>query len=416
MRRSFLCYAVEFSIGLTVSSAHPLGLAVAIVMPALAMRQKTRRAAYFAALCYYAGALWPLMPGARNFFGPHVTILTALTLWTVACSLLASPWPLVWSLNRRQSWWRAAVALVLGVVPPLGLIGWASPLTAAGLLFPGTAWWGLAACTLAPGLLAVWPRSVTLAIAAAAALCNLTCAPIHKPPPGWIAIDTHFGGISHGASRVTAEYEAAQAVQRAALAANAKVILFPETVVPTWTAATDTFWQLTLDRLRSDGKALLVGARFPVSGGRIPSFVTDDFGAALAALRGSGPCNASPRTSTSFRYDNAVIIRGAEAAVFRQRIPVPVAMWKPFIPDGARLHLFGPGTIMIGGQRAAVLICYEQLLVLPVVISLLEKPTILMGVANDHWAAGTSIPQCQRLVLRAWSRLFSLPCLSATNI
>src|SRR6516164_11240317 len=161
MRRSVLAYTAEFSVGLAVSSAHPLGLAVAIVMPALAMRQETRRAGYLAALCYYAGALWPLIPGARNFFGPHVAILTALTLWAVACALLASPWPLVWSPNRRQSWWRAAVALALGVVPPLGLIGWASPLTAAGLLFPGTAWWGLAACTLAPGLLAVWPRSVT---------------------------------------------------------------------------------------------------------------------------------------------------------------------------------------------------------------------------------------------------------------
>src|SRR5260370_22974447 len=111
----------------------------------------------------------------------------------------------------------------------------------AGLLFRSTDGWGRAARTLAPGLLALWPRSVTLAIAAAAALCNLTCSPIHKPPPGWIAIDTHFGAISHGANSVTAEYEAAHVIQRAALVADAKVILFPETIVPTWTAATDAF-------------------------------------------------------------------------------------------------------------------------------------------------------------------------------
>jgi predicted amidohydrolase len=380
------------------------------------MRQETRRAGYLAALCYYAGALWPLIPGARNFFGPHVAILTALTLWAVACALLASPWPLVWSPNRRQSWWRAAVALALGVVPPLGLIGWASPLTAAGLLFPGTAWWGLAACTLAPGLLAVWPRSVTFAIAAAAALCNLACSPIHKQPPGWIAIDTHFGGISHGASSVTAEYEAVQAVQQAALAANAKVILFPETVAPTWTAATDAFWQPTLDRMRSDGKTLLVGARFPVTGGRVVSISIDDSTAAIAVLGGRGtPRNSARRPDLAFRYDNALIIRGAEVAVFRQRIPVPVAMWRPFILGGARLHLFGPGTIGIGGERAAVLICYEQLLVFPVVTSLWEAPTVIIGTANDHWAAGTPIPLYQRVALGAWARLFGLAHLSATN-
>jgi predicted amidohydrolase len=247
-------------------------------------------------------------------------------------------------------------------------------------------------------------------------VCNATRSPIHKLPQGWIAIDTHFGGISHGASSVRAEYEAAQTIQRAALAANASVILFPETVVPTWTAATDAFWQSTLDRLRSAGKTLVVGTRLPVSGGGGASISVDDSAAALAVLRGSGTFRASPRSpAPAFLYDNAIAIRGADAAVFRQRIPVPIGMWKPFQPTGARLHLFGPGTIRIGGQRAAVLICYEQLLVLPVVTSLWERPGILIAAANDHWAAGTPIPQHQRLALGAWSRLFGLPCLSTTN-
>jgi hypothetical protein len=416
MRRSVLNYAVQFSIGLAVSSAHPLGFAVAIVMPAIAMRQETRRVAYFAAMSYYAGALWPLMRGASNFFGARVAIIPSVTLWAIAGALLASPWPLVWSQNRRQFWWRASVGLALGVVPPLGFIGWASPLTAAGLLFPGTAWSGLAACTVAPGLLAVWPRKAALAILAVAGLCNLTCSPVHKPPPGWIAIDTNFGAISHGNSSITAEYESAQAMQRTALAANAKVILFPETVVSTWTAATDAFWQPTLDRLRSNGKTLVVGARLPVSGARFASIPIGDSIAALAVLRGDRTTGASPRrTASAFLYDNVIEIRGADTALFRQRIPVPIAMWRPFRSSGARMHLFGPGTIRIGGQRAAILICYEQLLVLPMVISMWERPSILIGAANDHWAAGTPIPQHQHLALTAWARLFSLPCLSATN-
>ena len=81
-----MCLAAEFSIGLAVSSAHPLGLVVSIAMPALAMRQPERRTAYSSAIGYYAGALWPLIPCARNFFGPDVSLMTALALWVLACA------------------------------------------------------------------------------------------------------------------------------------------------------------------------------------------------------------------------------------------------------------------------------------------------------------------------------------------
>jgi hypothetical protein len=37
-------------------------------------------------------------------------------------------------------------------------------------------------------------------------------------------------------------------------------------------------------------------------------------------------------------------------------------------------------------------------------------------VANDHWVGGTSVPTYQRLATGAWSRLFGLPFVSATNL
>jgi predicted amidohydrolase len=416
-RRSSTCFIAELSIGLALSSAHPLGLAASIAMPALAMRQLQRRAAYSSAIGYYAGALWPLVPCARNFFGPDVSLTTALALWVVACALLAAPWPIVWSISSRQAWWRTPLGLLLGLVPPLGIIGWASPLTAAGLLFPGTAWLGLASCALAPGLLAAWPRYAFPCLAAATVLCNATVPLAPLPPTGWVAIDTHFGVIAHGRTSPTAEYAAAQSIQRAALATDAKVIVFPETVVPTWTAATDTFWRPTLERLQTSGKTIIVGALLPRSQGRAQPTSPDDLAAAVALLRGGPRPNAPLRDPTSpFAYDNAVVIRGADNAVVRQRIPVPGAMWKPFQQDGAHLRLFSSGVIAIRNQRAAVLICYEQLLAWPVISSLRKRPSVVVAVANDHWAAGTAIPIYQRLATRVWSRLFGLPFLSATNL
>jgi hypothetical protein len=416
MHRSSLGFAAAFSIGLGVSSAHPLGLVAAVAMPALAMRQRRRPAAYSSAMCYYGGALWPLIPGARNFFGPSVSLMTALALWAVACTLLASPWALVWSTNRHQAWWRVPLGLALSVVPPLGIIGWASPLTAAGLLFPGTAWWGLAACALAPGLIASWPRYALPGLAAGAIVCNATSTPV-RPPLGWVGVSTHFGAIAHGQTSPTVEYGAAQWIQRTALATDAKVIVFPETVVPSWTAATDAFFRPTLDHLRANGKTVIIGARLPISRGKTSPISTDDFAATIALLRGGPIGGGQPQSVPSpFVYDNGVVIRGVESAALIQRIPVPIAMWKPFQQDGARLHLFASGVISIQKQRAAVLICYEQLLVLPAIASLWERPSVVVAVANDHWAAGIPLPMYQRLATGAWSRLFGLPFVSATNL
>lgn len=415
MRRGYLSLGLQFSLGLAYSSAHPVGMAAAIAMPTFALRQYSRPAAYRAAICYYAGALWPLIPGARNFFGPNVSPLTALALWAMACILLGSPWLVAWSSNRSQFWWRSACGLILGVLPPLGLIGWASPLTVSGLLFPATHWWGLAACAVLPGLLAVYPRHAVPVFAAVSTICNLTYAP-QQPPSGWEAVDTQFGAIAHGSEDPIAEYRAARSMQRTLATRRAQVFVFPETVVSTWTAATDAFWNSTMAYLQATGRIAIIGTRLPVAGTlAVPP--RQDFSAAAAVLKGDSPPPLHRgSTHAGFAYDNAAVVRGAQTAVFVQRIPVPFAMWKPFERDGARLHTFESGIVTIKQRRAAILICYEQLLVLPAITSLMHNPDILLGIANDYWVRATPVPDHQRMCLRAWSRLFSLPYLSATNL
>ena len=61
-------------------------------------------------------------------------------------------------------------------------------------------------------------------------------------------------------------------------------------------------------------------------------------------------------------------------------------------------------------------ICYEQLLVFPILISMAHDPDLIVGAANDWWARGTSIPTIQGQALDVWGRLFSLPVVRATNI
>jgi hypothetical protein len=420
VRRQYLRCALAASAGAAASTAHPLGIIAAIAMPALGLSQESRYGGFSAALSYYGAALWPLIPGARNFFGPDVSALVAIALWVVSSILLALPWALVWSPVQCQALWRAPVGVALMVIPPLGIIGWASPLTAAGILFPGMAWSGLLFCAVSSGCLAVWPLRTAGVLAAVSIACNIGF-PEPRRLPEWKAINTTFGAIAHGSENSIAEHQAAQWIQQQALTASAKVIVFPETVVPTWTLATDAFWQQTFDRLRSSGKTILVGARIPIPSRKVsPSRY--DFSTDLAALNGTPrsiipalASEAAPITEPPFAYENAVILRGAETGAFKQRIPVPIAMWNPLKTTAARLNLYGSGAIDIHGERAAVLICYEQLLTWPVLLSMAERPTVLIALANDHWATDTPIPRFQLSAVRAWARLFRLPYLSAVN-
>jgi hypothetical protein len=407
------------AIGLSLSSATPVGIAVSTVIPAIVMRQKSRRIAYTVAAMYFAAALWPLVPGARNFFGPDVSALVAIGLWISSSLLLSSPWLVVWSTRRCEAIWRAPAGIAVTVFPPLGIIGWASPLTAAGVLFPGTAWCGILLCFALAGSLPVWPWRTAAVITGISVVCNISFHAA-RPPLDWEAINTAFGGIAHGNGDPIAEYRAAQWIQKKALTAAGKVLIFPETVVPIWTPATDAFWQQTLDQLRSRGKTILVGARVPATKSQVP-VERNLFSADLAALRGEAPQllpisgSNPPPPAIEFAYDNAVVVRGAETGVVRQRIPVPIAMWNPLKAATGHLNLNSPGIIDIHGQRAAVLICYEQLLTGPLMLSLAQQPTILIAVANDHWAAGTPIQRFQLAAVSAWARLFSIPYLSAVN-
>lgn len=157
--------------------------------------------------------------------------------------------------------------------------------------------------------------------------------------------------------------------------------MFPEGAIRRWTTATAEFWS---GAITGSGKTLLVGAGTPLPGTRL--------------------------------YNNSIVILSENGhAAVHQRIPVPGGMWNPFRRDGFTMNLFAPGAADVGGQRVAVLICYEQLLVWPMLRSAVERPTLLIAPSNEVWTAGTRVPVIQHACVRAWARLFGLPLISAIN-
>jgi predicted amidohydrolase len=408
-------------IGLAVSTGYPAGIIAAAGMPVVCLMPKTRRLAFAAALAYYAAALAPIVPTFERYFGRSYVSLFAL--WTIAATLLSLPWMLAWTLKAGEYVWRVPLAVIASAVPPLGIIGFASPLTAAGYVFPGMDWAGLAAIVILPGIFvsAESARSRLILMS----LVGVLCAGSHvldsrghlDSPRWWVAVDTHLGDLS----KPFRDFAAAEFIQQEAKQSTARVLIFPEAVVPRWSEATAAFWNQTLVRCRQRGQILVIGAGLPVSRkstnaekwNRLPSW---DFQAALDSLKGaSTPGIHTTAPSPHERIDNAVILVGADSKLFYQRVPVPIGMWNPFDHTSVPLRLDSPGVIDIDHQRAAILICYEQMIPFPVLASMLQHPTVIVGISNTFWVSGTSIPRYQTNVVWGWARLFGLPYLLAAN-
>jgi len=430
-----LCAAV--ALGLGMSTGYPAGMVAGIGMPIACMIPASRRFAFVAAFGYYAAGLWPMIPCAKHFTGHSAPILIATLLWVGAAMLLSIPWTLAWTPNGRlQYLCRVPLAEIAAILPPLGLVGFISPLTGAGYLFPGTGWAGLIATSLLPGIVLALANStigrsrvcLCLAFSAVIALGVVShCFNRHeaKPPANWEAVNTNFGDLS----RPFQDFVAAQSIQKRVTASPARVVIFPEFVVPRWSDAAVAFWQQTLDGCRTRGQILAMGAGLPRKlaipqdpAADVDTVKSYDFAGAIQVLRGNDgrlppslPGSESPANTPGVPFNNTLLILGSESATVYQRVPVPIGMWHPFAGTGVPLRLNEPGIVRIDGQRVAVLICYEQILTYPILASMLQRPNILVGISNSFWFTGTPIPRYQANAVRAWARLLGVPYLLGVN-
>lgn len=369
-----------FAIGAVGWSGHVYALPAVLVLPIL-LRVASDRARFLAAVAgYNAGATWTLVPGASIFYGHHFSPVNILLLWSVVIAILSLPWLIIEPFGPVKLKWGLPLAIIIAAILPTGVV---NPITTAGVLFPGTGWAGLILTLALFGALAVRPLSALAGTLCLALICNISFPGDPAVPQDWKGVNTQFGGSGLDAADYRTAYRDALAVQQTVATSNASVIVFPEAIVKTWTPVTDLMWQDTFRILRDQGKTLIVGAEIPLPG--------------------------------HDRYANVLIVRGEQHATYQQRIPLPYAMWMPWTTRGVPLNYAGPATITIHGQRVAPIICYEQLLVAPVLASMREHPSLLIGAANDYWARGTFIANIQSSSLSAWSRLFRVPAVMAVN-
>ncbi len=407
-------------LGLAISSGTPIGLAFSILAPVVWLQRGSRSVCYISAFAYYLAALRSLPVVSRNFFGPESGLLNGLCLWMVSAALLSLPWLWAWSTSPIAALWKCPLALLASIVPPLGLIGWASPVTAAGLLFPSAGYAGFALTLCLPSILLIGRKLTLLVLLSVTAAGHFRAGAKPKPPGDWEAVETHFGAVAHSSIDVLREYEICQRIQFQAVHSQAHVVIFPEAVVPRWTDATDLFWSETTTSLSRAGKTMLVGAVRPDQSASASTKLYD-FTAALAALElhniasGRLPVSAKKQVNAHYKYSNSVMIRGIQSGDFRQRVPIPFGMWRPFTGGGVPLNLTGPGTIQIGVKKVALIICYEQLITWPVLMSFIEGPTMIVTISNNYWVSATDVPAIERTTMQAWADLFNVPVMCAAN-
>jgi apolipoprotein N-acyltransferase len=369
---------VAGAVGFLAWGGHFWAIPLSLIAPCLIAVQPSRIAAGSTALAYYGTASLPVI-AVSQLYWPSKGLL-AIALWVTAGAVLALPWIIFWTRQPTLRPFAATAAVLLSSVPPLCIVGWASPLVSAGVLFPGSAWFGIAAVAALPGLLIHKRTRIAglLATTMASIILNAGSKTIDTPR-GWEPETTY---IHRSRQASLNDFFIEDRLQRMVMQSHARVLVFPEAAVRHWTEATDAFWSPALN---GTPKTVLLGAGQPIPG--------------------------------SSQYYNSVVILGKEPReAIHQRIPVPGGMWNPLRPKGTfAADLFAPGTVDVGGQRGAILICYEQLLAWPMLRSALEHPTLLIAISNQTWTTTTVVPRVQEACARVWARLFGLPLISAIN-
>ena len=381
--RLALLVAAAIAIGLIAWSGEPRLLPAATLLPALWAIVPTRLSAGLVAAGYFLAASRGLPQGVSNFYGSGFA--AGIALWIAASGLFVAVHALAWTVRPGRGGWirYGAVAIVLSV-PPIGILGWAHPITAAGILFPGWGWLGLAtsAIILVTMTSRRWPLStLLLALFWIWSVMNWS---VPEAPAKWAAVDTQFGG-SNGQY---ADYQQHQQTIDRVLAmaeVGAAVVVLPESALGLWTPTIERLWTRALQ-----------GSDVTVYGGAV---IVNETG-----------------------YDNVMLelTEHGTSVRYRQRMPVPVSMWQPWLalvgkPAGARADFFANPFVNVRAKRIATLICYEQLLVWPFLQSAMESPDVLVAPSNGWWTANTDIVAIQVAVSIAWARLFVLPLLLAIN-
>ena len=373
--------AVSAAAGWIGWSGNILYLPVAAFFPVMWSQSRTRRQASAVSAAYFLAASRGLPQGVANFYSSD--IWPVLLLWLIASVGFVIAHSALWT--DRLGWrkpLRFLIACVIMAIPPFGITGWAHPITTAGVRLRAWGWGGLLA--MAAGLGAMTTRRWPAAAIAMTGFWLWSAAKWTEQtlPASWQGVDLEMGSSLGRDARLDRQKTLIEIVGRQAAD---DIVVLPESALGLWTPTLARLWRTALSGTNTT--VITGAARIDTDG-----------------------------------YDNVLVSISADGAtiLYRERMPVPGSMWQPWNKllgegGGARAHFLANPVIEVAGSRIAPLICYEQLIVWPVLQSMLHDPDFIDAVGNGWWTTGTSIVDIQRASAQAWGRLFGKPVIFSFN-
>ncbi len=353
-------------------------------------------------------ALWLgyYLTGARDiplicarFFSGHEELSASLGymlgigFWLAQAVLLALPWSLFHPASKTsvaKIMIRVFIALFCTNLPPLGIIGWLSPLHISSALFPA---WGGLGLLLGLGTLclaAVRPGNrqtiwliLCLASLALSAHKNETRPTI---PAGWLALDLQLGRLDQ--STLPALFKRTEQVQSALSQALSQptttVVVLPEEIIGLWRPALAFWWQEQIRQAARQGQTFLLGADL---------------------LKQEIP----------LRYTNSVLAFGHYPARLDSRMPMPAGLWRPGSAISAIAGKLGQPYLKLGDLQTALSICYEDFLWWPHWRLFFAPPEVLISVANQWFSSDLPLAEMQQQSIHSLARLVRVPIVRSTN-
>ena len=379
-----------FLIGIISTAFHDNYVALWGLIPLLALESSSRISSFLVSYAFFLSISYGIIPGAYIFFQDG-SLIRALALWLLSSLALAAPYLLINSKNSSLVKGSLTIfAVLISIPPPLGLIGWGNPLTAAGLFFPSFGWVGLVIMLLCY-FIAALSRTIRLALVGLILLftpfLEIKAAPHEANIKG---VNTSFGMLGSGSYDFDAQYERERQIfkeLRRMLKTgelSADVIILPETLTGRLNPSVKRRWDEFFTSLKTDTVFVV--------GGEVPK---------------------------GDKYDNVMLSFNDEhEQTAIQRSPVPFSMYIPLSAHGANADIFSIGknsTMLLNGKKTAFLICYEQFLTWPLFSILTQKPDVIIAPSNFWWCKETSLPTIRDRALKLWAALFGLPVVSAVN-
>lgn len=394
-----LYFLVGICIGY-VAWGHTLFLTIFAILIIFAYFFIEKRINFFALVFgYYLAASRGLFWGTIIYYN----ITTAGGVYLTAALLSSLAWIVFWGKTKKTKIVSFLAAQAILILPPIGLIAWANPILTAGLITPNAGklggFFGLVVgfvFFLFLIYLMIFGFNVVkkqfnnkkttkyimlnfvlvLGIAHNSSLYILKLK--NNSSAAIIAINSNENYETGTVSPIVDFQRQKKYLEQIENSKN-DIFLLPENALGYVTAANDIVWQNT-------DKTIFAGA----------SFYNDD---------------------GSYNNSLAIISHGEIKQIYKQRVPVPLAMWKPWANNSsAKADIWGKYGFVHNGYKYGVLICYEQLIMLPWMQTMLYSPDMIIAVSNLWWAKDTSILKIQEQNIQLWSLLFDKPYVFSYNL